>query len=88
MFKFPNRFVEILGWIRIFLSPFLLGFIIALLIYFLIPGKTGFIISITVASSGLILGIIWATRIWRKNGTINFLSNISTTPELDKQTED
>jgi hypothetical protein len=31
----------------------------------------------------LIAGIILASKIWKKRGTVDFISNISATPELD-----
>jgi hypothetical protein len=40
-----------------------------------------------IAGSGLILGIIWATRTWKKHGTMQFLSRLNATPDLDKKTE-
>ena len=32
----------------------------------------------------LITGIIWATKVWRKRETIEFMSKVSGTPELDE----
>ncbi len=37
--------------------------------------------------SGCFLGIFWATREWKKNGIIRFLSRIHAVPELDDSAE-
>lgn len=37
----------------------------------------------SIAVIGLVIGIIWATRIWKKSGTLNFMSRINASPELD-----
>jgi hypothetical protein len=36
---------------------------------------------------GLIVGIIWATKVWKKKGTVHFMSRVMATPELDKKDE-
>ena len=80
-------FTEIVGWLHIFASPFLVGLIIGSIIYFFKPHTTRLIIAVFIAIIGLFTGIVWANRIWRKKGTIHFMSRIMATPELDK-TED
>lgn len=75
---------ELVGWLQIFASPFLTGLIIGAIIYFLKPDTSGFIIAILIAILGLVTGIVWATRVWRKKGTDHFMSRIMATPELDK----
>ncbi|MFC0776380.1 hypothetical protein [Terrimonas alba] len=77
-------FTEIVGWLQIVASPFLTGLAIGLIIYFSSQNKAGFIIAILVATIGLITGIVWANRVWKKQGTIHFMSGIKATPELDK----
>jgi|SRR5687767_13268636 len=80
-------FTEIVGWLQIFVSPFLVGLIIGSIIYFFNPGTTRLIIAVFITITGLFTGIVWANRIWRKKGTIHFMSRIMATPELDN-TED
>ena len=80
-------FTEIVGWLQIFVSPFFVGLIIGSIIYFLKPGTTRLIIAVFITITGLFTGIVWANRIWRKKGTIHFMSRIMATPELDN-TED
>lgn len=43
---------------------------------------------IIVATIGLVIGIIWATRQWKGKGTIWFMSRIMATPELDNPDEE
>jgi len=77
-------FTEIVGWLQIFASPFLMGLIIGSIIYFFTPGITRLIIAVFIAITGLFTGIVWANRIWRKKGTIHFMSRIMATSEPDK----
>jgi len=78
-------FTEIIGWIQIAISPLLVGIIIGAVIYFTKPNKSTFIIAIIIAIVGLCIGVIWATKIWKKKGTIHFMSRIMATSELDEK---
>jgi hypothetical protein len=66
----------------------LIGVAIGFLIYISKSDTTGLIIAISVATVGLIIGIIWATRIWKKKGTINYLSEVLKSDDLDYLDED
>ncbi len=82
-------FTELLGWIQIMASPLLIGIAVGAFIYFPQPSTASLVIGIIVASIGLVIGVIWATKKWRANGTIFFLSRImSTTAQnnLDDET--
>ena len=81
-------FIEIMGWLQIVASPFLIGLIIGGIIYFRKPNTTTLIIGIAMATIGLCIGIVWATRVWRKKGTINFMSRIMATSDLNNKVED
>lgn len=76
-------FTEIMGWLQIFISPFLIGIIIGVIIYVSNPNSTGLFIGIMISVIGFIIGIVWATRVWKKRGTIHFISKIMGTQELD-----
>ena len=80
--------IEVFGWIQIVASPLILGVIIGFIVYCNIDGSNGILIGISIASLGLIIGVIWATRVWKKKGTIDFLSKLSATPELDDKEEE
>ncbi|HKZ67267.1 MAG TPA: hypothetical protein VJ111_12965 [Chitinophagaceae bacterium] len=77
-------FTEIVGWLKICASPFLFGLVIGAIVYLFKPGTTRLIVAILVVTTGLCTGILWANRIWRKKGTIHFMSRTMATPELDK----
>jgi len=82
MTKILEIITEVIGWVRIVLSPLLIGLVIGAIVYFNKQDSLGLFIAITVATSGLVIGIIVATRIWRKTGTISFLSRIDATPDI------
>lgn len=81
--NFFDLFTEIIGWIQIVVSPLLISAVIGAFVYFSHPTTLRLVFGIAIVAVGLIAGIIWATRIWKKKGTINFISRISATPELD-----
>lgn len=85
MYKFLEKTFEIIGWIRIAISPIIIGTGIAAIIYFRNPTKGRLLLALLILLAGFVLGIIWATRIYKsKQGTAHFLSSASSTPELDK----
>lgn len=79
---------ELIGWLQIVASPLLIGLAIGALIYFPNPSSTRLLLGIIVASIGLVVGIIWATKKWKGKGTIFFLSRVMATPELDNPEEE
>lgn len=81
--SFFDYFFEVIGWLQIAASPLLFGLIIGTLIYFSNPGSFRLVIAIVVAIIGLVTGIIFATRVWKKVGTMHFVSRVMATPELD-----
>lgn len=85
MSKIFEFITEVIGWLQIVASPLLIGLGIGALVYFSNPTNTRLVIGITVAVLGLIIGILWATKIWKTKGTISFMSRIMATPELDKK---
>lgn len=85
--SFFDYFTEVIGWLQIVLSPLLFGLATAIVIYGFYPTTAGLVIAIGVVLFALIIGIIFATRIWKKQGTINFVSRVSATPELDNPDE-
>ena len=86
--KFLEYLTEVLGWLQIFVSPFLAGLGVGFIFYLWLPGTIGLVIAIFIAFLGLVGGIIWATRIWKKKGTIQFMTNLTATPELDNNEDE
>lgn len=87
MTKILEFITELLGWFQIVLSPLLIGLAIGGIIYFNKQDNIGLFFGIAVTVIGLIVGIVVATRIWKKRGTNNFLSIISSSPDLDNLDE-
>jgi hypothetical protein len=85
--KFMEFFVELLGWVRIVLSPLLIGLILGVIVYLNVEDVLGFYIALALTTAGLITGVWWATKEWKRKGTIDFLSKVMATPELDKKEE-
>ncbi len=62
------------------LSPTLRGIILEVIIFGSLRNDLGIVLGIVVAAIGLLVGIIWATKIFRsKNGTMHFVSRIDAT---------
>lgn len=77
---------EIIGWIQIFISPFLIGLFLAKIIYFSFDSIFAIIISILIVIIGTLVGIKFASKIYNsKEGTIHFVSRVSASPELDEK---
>lgn len=87
IFRVFELFTESIGWLQIAASPLFIGLIVGAVIYFPNPTTTRLIVGIIVATLGLIIGVIWATKQWKGKGTIWFMSSINATPELDKLEE-
>ena len=87
MTKILEFITELKGWFQIVLSPFLIGLVIGAIIYFNKQDMIGLFIGIAVVALGLIIGIIMATKIWKKKGTMEFLSRVDASPDLDNLDE-
>lgn len=86
MSKFLENISEIIGWFQIAISPTLIGVLIGIFIYYSNPSSERMIFGILVGIIGLIVGIVFATKIYKsKKGTIWFLSRTSASPELDEK---
>lgn len=76
--------VEGIGWFQIFLSPVIVGAVISAVVYFSNPNNFTFIISVVIMAIAVFIGAKLATSIKKNSGTINFLSNTSSTKDLDE----
>jgi len=85
--NFAEYIFEIIGFLKILASPFLLGIAIGLGFYIKFNNKTGLVIWILFAFCGLIGGIFWGLKVWKKTGTFNYISKIveTTTEEETKK---
>jgi hypothetical protein len=83
MHKVFEYVMEVIGWLQIVASPLLISLGIGAAIYFSNPTITRLIIAIIIIVLGLVVGIVWANRIWKTKGTMWFISQVSATPDLD-----
>ena len=84
MLKTIAYFIEIINWLKIVLSPTLLGVILGYIIYYNFPTHYGLVASISLSGLGLILGILWANKIWKSKGTSFFMSRVEASPDIDE----
>jgi hypothetical protein len=84
MHKLYESIIEIVGWIKIALSPTLIGAGLGWIVYYNIPTTTGIIIAALLLLSGIVVGSVWATRVWNRQGTNSFLASIMATPDIDE----
>ncbi len=89
MFKFLETLFEVIGWIRIALSPVIIGLGIGAIVYYSNPSNGRLLLGIIISLAGIVTGVVWATRIYKsKTGTTHFLSRTMAAPELDKNDDD
>jgi hypothetical protein len=84
MLKFIELLSALMAWLQLMIAPTLVGGIIGLLVYYYKPDKDGKIIAIAITILGSIVGVIWASKLWRKTGTLEYLIKGGHDPELDK----
>ncbi|MBX2940015.1 MAG: hypothetical protein KF880_08045 [Ferruginibacter sp.] len=87
MIKVIEFITEAVAWLKIVAAPFLIGVGLGALVYYSNPSTCRFILGISLVLMGLIVGMVWASRIWKKNGTTWFMSRVSAFPELSKKDE-
>ena len=64
--KILEWLTSFIAWLQIVFSPLFFGLVLGLIVYGIYPTKTGLILGIAIAVLGLTVGIIFATRIWKK----------------------
>ncbi|TND07590.1 MAG: Uncharacterized protein FD123_3142 [Bacteroidetes bacterium] len=74
---------SVIGWLQIAVSPFLIGSAVGGVVYFSDPGTMRLVIGIVIAALGLVIGAVWATRVWKKRGTVEFLSRANRSSDTD-----
>lgn len=87
MYKVLEWIMEAIGWLRIVISPLFIGLVVGAIVYGSNPSYITLVIGISIALIGLIIGVMWATKVWKTKGTMMFLSRISGAPELDNKEE-
>lgn len=87
MNKFVEKIPEIVGWVKIAAPASIIGLVLGACVYWKFQTPLGKGAGISLAVLGLIIGAVWATKQWKKTGTIAFLSRIEAMPELDDNQE-
>jgi hypothetical protein len=82
-----KRIVEFFFFIQVVLSATAGGGILGGILY-LVTGKQFTFTWICGLGLGFIAGIIWATRIRKKQPVSSFMARVIATPELDKQDDE
>ncbi|MCB0716652.1 MAG: hypothetical protein KDC06_11650 [Chitinophagaceae bacterium] len=80
MQKIFHALIEVFYWVTIFLSPFIIGAGIGLVIY--IKNENLSWLSIMIASIGAIIGGMVAERIRKKYGCSRYVGRILATPDI------
>ena len=83
--KIVDFILECFGWLQISISPIIISILLAVAVYYFKHDRIGMLLCILILVGGIITGIVWATRIYRKRGTVNFMAKVSSNPELDKE---
>lgn len=81
--KIIELFVKAINWLKIAISPALLGFVIALIVYVNYYNTVGFVLACTITVLGCIAGIVFANRVSKKTGVIEFNARIYESPDFD-----
>lgn len=85
LFKTIELITESIGWVKIALSPTIIGAVVGAIVYFSKQNTTTLVLGIIISVLGLIIGIVWANKHWKRKGTVAFISRINATPELEKE---
>jgi len=76
-FKVLEYLTEVTAWLVIVISLSSFSGLVAFLIHLFIPGNLGITIAWLFFIAGIISSIVYAIYVWRKKGTVNFISNSS-----------
>ena len=82
-----DYFIEVLGWLQIVASPLVISLVIGGFVYFSNPSNSRLILAVLIVLIGLVIGIVWATNVWRKKGTNQYLTTIRSSPDFDNFAE-
>lgn len=75
--------IESWSWLKIVASPTLIGCLLGAVLYFSAPGIPGQVGGFACVVVGIVSGVVWANRIWKREGTTTFLSKTEASPDLD-----
>ena len=79
---------DTVNWIAIFISPVLIFTILAFIAAFSLDGTVGTIVGLLIFALGVALGIWFAEKARKKEGTTNFMTRLSSTTPQPKEEEE
>lgn len=82
--KLVEWLVEAFFTIKLFLSPVLLGGLAGMYVYLTANSETQIYIAYAIWILGILLGILLAWKVKKKQAATEFLSRVMATPELDQ----
>jgi hypothetical protein len=83
MLKAIAAFVDAVSVLRIIAAPVLIAAFIALFIYFGWPSIATAILAALLILVGLVIGILWARRVTKKESASAFMAHVETSPDID-----
>ncbi len=84
MFTLFEKLIEAFSWIKIMLSPTIIGALLGVIAYANLSSPMGLTVGIALTIIGLIIGIVWATQVVKKGSASEFISRVNASPDLDK----
>jgi hypothetical protein len=87
-FWWLEKIIDIFYWIRIFISPTLLGLIFGGIIFASMQNIFGIILGSIVFIVGIIIGFKWAEKARKTIGTVNFSARPMNIPEINPWPKD
>lgn len=88
MIQFFEKVAEFLYGAQIAISPLLIFSAIGAVVYLREPTPNRLILAVILAIVGLAIGIAWAIHIHKKRGTVEFMSKLQSSQDMDTQTDD
>lgn len=82
-----EKTIGAIAWLQIVVSPVLIGIGIAAGLYALFPHPITAFISIAIIIMAFVIGAVWATKVARKSGTINFIARASSSETFETPKE-
>ena len=80
--KFIEQSLAALAWLQVFVSPAIIGIIAGGLIWLALRGPWGIGFGLTAGMVGCIAGVVFAEKVRRTKGTIEFMARNIAHPEL------
>ncbi len=84
--KIVRAIVEAIYWVNIFIVPLVFLGVLGYVVNYHVHNTLSFIFFIVCLVSGALLGIIWAERVRKKVGCVNYINRIFETNDV-KETE-